>query len=289
MNYLYSFSPFDNRFVISYPYKMTFEDWFNLNRLNIFKSIELTSNYGNVFLYIDHIFLKFFKDNLKNYKVNYIPLNYKKSQNIWCDSKFNAISNFIKYKKEPFVHIDFDLFLTKDIFKNEIPELCISFKEEGPAFTHYKKYREYFTKNRLSDLANFKIDYAYNCSIVGGKDLKFLKIWVENTFNLIKKYDHVLNNFNYNKYLLSSIFEQLHLAYLTKNYNVTELIKYNNNHVMHLAEPNNKGEWVVSNIDKKIIIHDKCYGAEVIQDLKTRNEWYVLKNKIEKNSEYIFN
>jgi len=271
MTYLYSFTPFENEYVISWPYKLKFKDWFLLNKLNIYKTLSLSKSYGDVVVYIDKNYINEF-DKIIPDGIIVKQINLDKN-NIWAISKFHSILNFIEEFNVQFVHLDFDSFLLQDIFKNNESDIIVAFKESHEDLRfHYKN-----TFKNLPDLDKFNCGYTYNCSIVGGKNLNFIKDWCVKSINYANQYKNIMN------YNITSILEQSHLTKLLedkkiKPYEIIQLNKDLNN----LA---------LENYKEKVFIHDKFLSAELLsndQPSFLRTKWYDTYNKIISKSERVF-
>jgi len=276
MTYLYSFAPFENEYVISWPYKLKFKDWFLLNKLNIYKTLSLSKSYGDVVVYIDKNYINEF-DKIIPDDIIVKQINLDKN-NIWAISKFHSILNFIEEFKKPFVHLDFDAFLLKDILKNNENDIIVAFQESHKDIRfHHENTFNMLKEKKIFDLSKLNCGYTYNCSTVGGKNLNFIKDWCIKSIDYANQYKNVMN------YNLTSVIEQSHLTKLLedkkiKPYEIIQLNKDLNN-------------FTLENHKEKVFIHDKFFGAELLSNDNPsflRTKWYNSYNKITLESQKIF-
>ena len=284
MVYLYSFMPFEEEYVISYPYKLKFKDWFLLNKLNIHKTLSLSRKYGDVIIYVDKKYINEFYQIVPD-GITLKEIDLDKS-NIWAVSKFHSILNFIEEFNVPFVHLDFDAFLLQDVFKNNKPDIVVAFKEphQDIASRHLWPFSEEMDTYNTVDLTfgNLSLYYiglyhrTYNCSIVGGKNLNLIKNWC---YESIKYSDEYKDTLNHN---ITSSIEQSHL---------TRILETNEIKPMQLIELNKDLDVSLNNYKEKLFVLDKFFGAELLSNDNPsflRRKWYETYNKIILKSEKVF-
>ncbi len=109
-----------------------------------------------------------------------LPEGYKE---VWSLSKLKAY-NIIAQKGEPFFHIDFDFFLLKKlpdnietaqvVFQNKETRIDKDLNYNTIAFHKEVKYKPL---DHAKTCANSPKSIAYNCGIVGGRDVEFIKLY----------------------------------------------------------------------------------------------------------------
>lgn len=275
MNFIFSFQEQDNecisttynpKNVIDYfPKTLKIDDFILLNKENIYSSMNLCKNYGKVFLYTTNYFYKKIKKYIPNdIKIEILELDINKT--VWSQTKFFSILENIKKYNQPFFHLDFDFFLLENLFYN-MPEIVVTGQEyyEKNNYeyfngyfgygTHYSDFFKFFENENIVDLKELNCGYAYNCSIVGGKNLNLFIKWCEKSIDLSKKYKNITlpKELNYNK--LCSIIEQSHLAKLCyeSNIDVFKLSDLKQNDIFK----------------KEKFIHSKFYGPELYYNQQT--------------------
>lgn len=284
MVYLYSFMPFEEEYVISYPYKLKFKDWFLLNKLNIHKTLSLSRKYGDVIIYVDKEYINEF-DQIVPDGITLKEINLDKS-NIWDISKLYSILNFIEEFNVPFVHLDFDAFLLHDVFKNNKPDIVVAYKEshQDIASSDLWQFSEgmdaYNTVDFIfGDVASHYVGLyhrTYNCSIVGGKNLNLIKNWCYESIKYPDEYKTILNH------NITSIVEQGHL---------TRILETNEIKPMQMIELNKDLDVSLKNYKEKFFVHDRFFGAELLSNDNPsflRRKWYETYNKIILKSEKVF-
>jgi len=239
MKYLYSYVPFEHNYFLE-TYKFD-EHFINLCKL----SISQIKNYKNIIFYTIEELIPFFYENVSR------NITYKKidchSNFFWAKSKYLSIVEEIKNDDEPLIHLDLDIvFNNKNIFNKEISDLCLSHGEphnaKGEKVLFEKRIPSSYildfydltfnflkNENFPNDILKINIDYSYNTSIFGGKNIFLIKqicdkiLNFENLYNqlfsnLIKKIN--ISNQNQNTLLFGSVMEQSLMAYIIKNLNI---------------------------------------------------------------------
>jgi hypothetical protein len=105
-------------------------------------------------------------------------------EEVWSLSKLKAY-NIIAQKGEPFFHIDFDFFLLKKlsdeiknaqvVFQNIETNINIDLKYNTDAFNKEVKYQP--LSYNATNISTNPRSIAYNCGIVGGRDVEFIKLY----------------------------------------------------------------------------------------------------------------
>lgn len=181
-------------------------------------------NYQTV-LFVDEQSFKLFESlPYDEIKIINSSLTKKISQHYWSFSKLYAYSQM----KEPFVHIDFDVFMFSDFLKPYVNWPYFAFDKEKwtkniglPAKHLFQKY--------FPQLEKYEIKYSYNCSVVGGSNYESFNKAAEQTIRFIKKHQetfikHAEINFvkTYKTegilpWYLSLLFEQIIFIHLLMN------------------------------------------------------------------------
>lgn len=171
--------------------------WTNGNRYNkpstdqILTYIEnnikfLRKNYENINLITDLNGSYFFK-NLRWSNI-YTPLEKieKKYSNLWNFGKLYAY-NFISKKNKPFIHLDYDFFILKKIPENVTSRGVFVQSKEVIDNPKYYDIENFETKCKNKYFAqNLKLNFAYNCGIIGGTDLNFFDLYSESAIKLLE-------------------------------------------------------------------------------------------------------
>lgn len=133
--------------------------------------------------------------------LNHLPIEIKifkrkfdySVKDTWVESKFYALSE----QSAPFVHIDTDVFLYKDVFsKIEDYEVITERMETKSDFhPHYLKQIEFFTKHIVDKnmLWHSSLSHSLNCGTLGFNNLKIKDEFVENYFKLKSSFNTKVN------------------------------------------------------------------------------------------------
>lgn len=145
-------------------YPLTNNRWFQGNKLK--ETIYMTALsvlyshlwYQDIELYVDEIAYKF----LHMLPCRVTKIHVDQNKELWMKSKIHAISQ----QKQPFVHLDTDVFITKKIDFNF--EHCLLERREGGYRYHYKKQVEFFSQY-TSHLPYWHKDlgYSFSCGVLG--------------------------------------------------------------------------------------------------------------------------
>jgi hypothetical protein len=139
----------------------------------------INKNYGECHLITDSRSKKYLKNlPFKTISTELNKLNKQKSKN-WALGKLLAYK-IISEKNEPFLHLDYDVFLTKPLPENILnSDVLVQSEEKYIYMTYGLSIFDIFVGNRY-DLENVsKNDQAYNMGVFGGKDLSFIKEYAE--------------------------------------------------------------------------------------------------------------
>jgi len=117
-----------------------------------------------------------------------LPKNLKET---WSLSKVYAYKQICK-KTEPFLHIDYDVFLFKKVPQHlESSEVLIQHMEIGKQINDYY-YLSVFSENCPNKyLANEKILVAYNMGIFGGTNIKAIEFYADEAIKLLTDKENI--------------------------------------------------------------------------------------------------
>lgn len=141
--------------------------------------------------------------------------------NFWSGSKLIAC----ELTKEPYFHIDIDLFLIEDIVKSILDQPLFAFHVELWVQTHYNSInKEELIQNYNIDMSS---DFVYNCAIFGGKSYLEINKTISTILAKISKenneIDRLLRSIRrcHNEWKKSVFIEQLLLVnHIRKNMNL---------------------------------------------------------------------
>jgi hypothetical protein len=190
----------------------------DMHTLSVHKALE---NYGNIHLittekgkellgHLPYTSIELFEEK--------IPEEYKTT---WAISKFYAYKQIAK-KREPFLHIDYDFFLFKNL-KLEDKDIIVQNVEDGPMTKSYGI--DYFIKFCINKgLFYIRDEYlAYNTGIFGGKDYDSIIYYVDEALKVLfdernKKY--FIDMSKKDTYFIRTVLiEQLYLWYCLDSLN----------------------------------------------------------------------
>jgi hypothetical protein len=209
---------------------------YNMHKLSVLTALK---NYGNIHLIttrkgkeylgdLPYTSIEFFEENINT--------DYWR---IWAISKLYAYKQIIK-KNEPFLHIDYDVFLFKKlperilkagtIFQNLEGEHCINGSYDYDNFVNKCKYKPFFDKNVM---------FAYNVGVFGGNDTETLKFCVDNIFDLIFHKDNVkfftTDSLNIS-WAYSVLTEQMYLAMCLEHLGVKPTLLFPNDNFDEISK-----------------------------------------------------
>jgi hypothetical protein len=232
MKYIYSFVPFEHDYLSS-TYKL------DNNFINLAKaSISRIKNSGKIIIYTKEELIPFFSKNI-NENIIYKKLDFNKSF-FWAKSKLLALYEETKIDHEPLIHLDFDIFFVRDFLKEQVPEIFLSHGEPhnilGQEILNERKivqscilkwYDETFnflkSKNFSEEILKLNINFSYNTSTFGGKNINLINNICKRILDFEEKYNNLYlkliddintNKLNQNTLLFTAIMEQSLIAYL---------------------------------------------------------------------------
>jgi hypothetical protein len=193
-------------------YRVMDHHLYNMHKLSVLTALK---NYGNIHLITTKTGKEFLKD-LPYTSIEFFEDNINTDYwRIWAISKLYAYRQIIR-KNEPFLHIDYDVFLFKKlpenilsggtIFQNKEGEHCIRGSYDYDNFVNKCKYKPLFSKDVM---------FAYNVGVFGGNNIDVLKFAVDNIFDLIfheDNKDFFLKDSLNISWAYSVLTEQLYLA-----------------------------------------------------------------------------
>ena len=208
-------------------YKNVDEDLYNMHKLSALTALK---NHGNITLITTERGKEFLKDipytNIELFEEE-IPYEYSR---VWAISKLFAYKQIVN-KNQPFLHIDYDVFLFKKlpdnimnadvICQNIEDEYCVNGTYCLPSFLEN-------CKNKY--LLDGSLKYAYNVGIFGGNNISAIKYYVDEVMKLLfdqyNKDFWVNENHNNNHWFYSVIVEQLYLSYCMKKININPTVLF---------------------------------------------------------------
>jgi hypothetical protein len=177
-------------------------------------------------------------DWLKHLQVNSItkelePLNFKYND-VWSISKLHVF-NIISNRKKPFIHIDHDFFVLQpfrqEILDADVVVQSIEFNLDilGYATPVFNALciNKYYAENS-------KLNYAYNCGIIGGKNYEFFKEYTDSAIKMVNDpANKVYWNLSTNEYSIKDmskavIAEQYYLACCLDKFNIKPTLFFDN-------------------------------------------------------------
>ena len=172
--------------------------WGNGNRFNdtVFLtafSLLCARQFYDVTFYTDEKMAKVLADLPIDIKV--FPKKFDYSKDYWVEAKFYAFSK----QTEPFIHIDTDVILYRDVFKDTEKYPVICERPEVEQFKkHYQKQVDFFTKEVVDDsiLWDKRLNYSLNCGTIGFNDLNIVQKFIENYDNLKENFNAVKDKFS---------------------------------------------------------------------------------------------
>jgi len=181
----------------------------------------LVQEYGyKTCFYGDKYSLNFFSNinysefnELNDERVNEIP------QKIWSIGKLFSMLK----PNEPFIHLDYDIFLFKNFDKDFLNKDLVYYHKELYRDSKLDEYQSFF--ELIPVKTRSFINRSYNCGLIGGKNFKILQKICEEILSFIidnkKEINIKLNsaeNLNFPKYMPSVLIEQVWIFQLLKYY-----------------------------------------------------------------------
>lgn len=183
--------------------------------------------------------IKLFKEiNYNEIKVLPDELMNKFPKDLWSMSKIVAMT----LMDEPYIIIDFDLFLFKTLNTNKIIDITF-FHTEPWALSCAKLENEWFRNIKTPEIKKNEDLLPYNCAIIGVKNFTVMKKCAKKIINNLlsvdkNKLNYLLNVKNFKKwkdpnividfFLPTWLFEQVWLPQLIKNEKISINVFYEN-------------------------------------------------------------
>lgn len=203
----------------------------------------IKKHYGNVNLITDFKGMNELKDIVQwdsiDLSLETLPKEYSK---VWSLGKIKAIKN-LSIKKEPFYHIDHDVFIIKKISERVLNNDIVlqsfdSLPLKGPLsiFFNQECKNKYLAKGAVPQR-------HYNCGVIGGINFNILGEFADSAINMIL--DNANKNFwlddNESKFFLeyfskALIAEQYHISAYLQNKNITPTLLINTNYYPKLTD-----------------------------------------------------
>jgi hypothetical protein len=203
----------------SQGYRGQYEDFnYNLYKLSAYY---LKKNYGNVHLITDSIGAKFLEDigfDSIDTSLDDLPKNIGM---IWSLGKIKSYQ-IISEKGEEFIHVDDDVFLTKEMPDGFLDQGVVAQHKENLVKSFYRIYDFYNYMPVLGNMALGSIDHAANMGIFGGYDLDFIHKYSTESLNLALNLKNInfINNTNfYHSWQPAVMFEQYYMSLLAHQMN----------------------------------------------------------------------
>lgn len=185
-----------------------------------YKEIHLITDYNGARIFKNIGFTSIDK-SLEN-----VPKRYSET---WSLGKLYAFKT-ISEKGDPFLHIDYDVFLSKPINPEflKIKEIIVQSIELNLNVFGYNV--DYFYKNcPIRNYAqDIKVDYAYNCGVFGGSNLEFINKYATSSIDMVMKKENIdfwiknqtKKNPDFKDFSKAILAEQYYLAVCLKYFNV---------------------------------------------------------------------
>ncbi len=217
-----SFAGFPNEHYLRISFEMAI-----LTARQHFSTIELITDTEGADLLINRLGLRFDSVDLSLNECEHIP------SNVWAVGKLKAYS----IQKEPFIHLDYDLFLLKKLPINFLSgQIVVQSKEIFPNYVFYYAGFDLLrsTHRNIPVEFNADVDCAYNAGILGGQNwaaiadygTKALRLIMDNLGAIKRLPDYRISEMNV-------IYEQAFIARYAAYHNipVTTLVEdHFNNH-----------------------------------------------------------
>lgn len=203
----------------------------------------IKKHYGNVNLITDFRGMKEFRDVAQwdsiDLSLETLPKEYKK---VWSLGKIKAIRN-LSLKKEPFLHVDHDVFIIKKISESILnSELILQSFDSLPLNGVLSIFFNGQCKNKY--LAGDTIPRKhYNCGIIGGANFNIIGEFADSSIKMIldeRNKNFWLDN-NENEFLLeyfskALIAEQYYLSAFIQNKNIIPKLLIDSNYYPKISD-----------------------------------------------------
>jgi hypothetical protein len=158
----------------------------------LYKDVELYTDQAGYDLLINQLQLPYSKVHVVLDELNHYP------ESVWALSKIHTYS----LQKEPFIHIDGDVFIWKPFDKHFTDsELLVQNQEE--ANHYYESMWQYLQKNLTfipTEITKYReksknLD-MYNFGVFGGQNLEFIQHYAKQAFKFVNRNQHILEDLN---------------------------------------------------------------------------------------------
>ena len=207
-----------------------------------FSCLQLNKFYSNIELVTDKLGKKLIIDMLGlPYSSVVIELDQLNNhhRDLWALGKIYAYS----IQKEPFLHIDNDVFIWAR-FDTSIENAAIVVQSEEFAtsfFAHLANKllidHTYLPQRYLDFMKGTGYLPNYNAGVLGGSDLNFIKEYTQEVFEFIKCYAHKFNDEI--RTLMNVFYEQFFLYCLSRSKNIAVEFLFNRDYLASIYENNN--------------------------------------------------
>ena len=194
-------------------YRNIDENLYNMHKLSVLTALK---SHGNIHLITTSRGWQFLGDlpytSIQLFDSE-IPEKYNR---IWGISKLYAYKQINK-KNEPFLHIDYDVFLFKTL-PDEILNggvICQNIEDEKMVSSSYE-INKFQNNCKNKYIYNKDVNYAYNTGIFGGNDNKVIDFYLDEAFKILfdnENQDYWLSPDLYDNYwIYTSMIEQFWLS-----------------------------------------------------------------------------
>jgi len=158
------------------------QELYELHKLSVIAALE---SYGNITLITTEVGKKFLGDlpytNIEFFEEE-IPIEYKDT---WGISKMFAYKQLCR-KNEPFMHVDYDVFLFKKLPDwLEKSEVFYQSIENGNQVDSFYGLEYFFSDCKNLYLSDVKINQAFNMGIFGGNNIEAIDYYLDESFKLL--------------------------------------------------------------------------------------------------------
>lgn len=191
----------------------------------------LKQNYNNIYLITDKNGEKIFGNiSFSNIFCDLENISCEYSE-VWSLSKIYALS-IIANKNKPFIHIDYDFFITKKL-PDRIINADILLQSREYDLNNLQYNIKIFEKDcPIKYIKNYKTQpYAYNCGIMGGNNYDFYKVYTSNVINMVKDSQNkcfwIDKKFNQH-WTKAVLAEQYYISCFLKENNIEPILLFDN-------------------------------------------------------------
>jgi hypothetical protein len=194
----------------------------NCHKLSIYN---LKKHFNDITVLCDEESVDFFTEmGVKNVEIIYDNLD-EKYKRVWSVTKLIAYLHACK-KGDPFIHVDYDVFLWKNIPKRLLRADVFAQNYEKDSYSWYQvdKFLQHCVNPGHIGRVESKPSDAINVGIFGGNNLDFINEYAKNSIDIV--FDEKNSDFLLNKNLfpyswnLATIVEQYSLAVMCQMRNI---------------------------------------------------------------------